>query len=104
MEILQNALPCLPFKTFPSNSSLTGDYVQLLKGNNNGCNSHVGRQGGRQIINLQSPGCINIGTVTHELCHALGLHHEHNRYDRDDYISIEWENIIPGKICANYVA
>ena len=31
--------------------------------------------------------------VVHELIHTLGLWHEHNRPDRDDHISINWDNI-----------
>ena len=29
----------------------------------------------------------------HELGHVLGLHHEHQRHDRDDFITIHWDNI-----------
>ncbi|XP_023232111.1 astacin-like metalloprotease toxin 5 isoform X1 [Centruroides sculpturatus] len=66
------------------------NYIYIQEGE--GCNSHIGKPGGRQILNLGS-GCWNVGIILHELGHAIGLFHEHTRRDRDKYIKILWDNI-----------
>jgi hypothetical protein len=35
--------------------------------------------------------------VAHELGHVLGFHHEHQRWDRDQYVTIHYEHIKPGR-------
>ena len=59
------------------------DYIGIT-GNDTGCWSYVGRLGGRQELNLQrgSPGCVHVGTIEHEMLHALGTWHEQSRPDR----------------------
>ncbi|RWS08656.1 high choriolytic enzyme 1-like isoform X3 [Dinothrombium tinctorium] len=37
--------------------------------------------------------CLNISTNIHENMHLLGFNHEHNRPDRDEYITIQEQNI-----------
>uniref|UniRef100_A0A182MN16 Metalloendopeptidase n=1 Tax=Anopheles culicifacies TaxID=139723 RepID=A0A182MN16_9DIPT len=64
---------------------------------NTGCWSSVGMVGGKQAVNLQIPGCTTlVGTVMHEMMHALGFLHEQNREDRDDWVKILYENIKSG--------
>lgn len=55
------------------------------------CKSRVGFHNmGRQILEW-SPRC----TVLHELLHVLGFFHMHQTATRDDYVKINYENIIP---------
>lgn len=37
-----------------------------------------------------------VSTITHELLHVLGMGHEHQRTDRDQYIQVLLENVMPG--------
>ncbi|KAJ8354787.1 hypothetical protein SKAU_G00223540 [Synaphobranchus kaupii] len=59
-----------------------------------GCSSYVGNNHvGEQILSIGQY-CDHIDIVEHELLHALGFFHEHSRYDRDNYVTIVWENIL----------
>ena len=58
-----------------------------------GCWSYVGRQGDKQVISL-ARGC-RVGSAIHEIGHAMGLWHEQSRSDRDDFVTILYENIDP---------
>ncbi|XP_076031675.1 zinc metalloproteinase nas-4-like [Oratosquilla oratoria] len=70
------------------------DYVDIIRDNNNSdqCYSDIGRLGGRQEASL-SKECLKFGVIVHELLHVIGLFHEHTRPDRNDYVTILWENI-----------
>ena len=59
------------------------------------CSSYIGMIEGAQRLSL-TDGCFRHGTIMHEFLHALGFHHEHKRADRDDYVTIHWDNIEPG--------
>lgn len=84
-----HAKTCIRFK--PRSSER--DYISF-ENDPSGCWSSVGKIGGKQEVNLQTPGCMSkIGTVLHEVMHALGFLHEQNRYERDSYVDIVWQNI-----------
>ena len=53
--------------------------------------SYVGRIGGKQDLKIGSE--CGVGVVVHELCHACAMYHEHCRYDRDNYITVNTDNI-----------
>lgn len=71
------------------------DFVSILP--MAGCFSGVGRSGGMQVVSL-APTCLQKGRgiVLHELMHVLGFWHEHSRADRDRYIRVNWNEILPG--------
>ncbi|XP_014208542.1 zinc metalloproteinase nas-13-like [Copidosoma floridanum] len=85
---------CVKFKPYAGEES---DYLRITAGKT-GCWSSVGRMGGRQDLNLQVPGCVaRKGTVIHELMHVVGFLHEQSRHERDQYVSVQWQNINPGR-------
>jgi len=66
------------------------DYVEFIK--DGGCYSYWGRVGGKQPISLAN-GCVVKYIVIHEIMHAIGFLHEQSRYDRDQHVTINWDNI-----------
>ncbi|KAM6910435.1 meprin A subunit beta-like [Xenentodon cancila] len=67
-----------------------------------GCFSYIGKvllNG--QVLSIGS-GCDYVYIAEHEILHALGFNHEQSRYDRDDYVTIIFENIIKGSMEYNF--
>merc|ERR1712212_494981 len=79
---------------FVEHSNQAG-YLEIVS-NDSGCWSYVGTIGGMQRVSLDANGCIYVGTAIHELMHAIGFYHEHQRNDRDDYVTIHYENVQAG--------
>ncbi|XP_041941661.1 meprin A subunit beta-like isoform X2 [Alosa sapidissima] len=70
-------------------------YVKIVK--DNGCYGYVGNYYmAGQPLSI-GDGCDSIAIVEHEMLHTLGFWHEQSRPDRDDHISILWNNIEEGK-------
>ncbi|XP_035230201.1 zinc metalloproteinase nas-13-like [Stegodyphus dumicola] len=74
--------------------SLEEDYIYITP--NGGCASYVGRMGGEQTLSL-GIGCYSKGIIMHELMHTLGFVHEQSRPDRDDFVTVHWENVKEGR-------
>ena len=45
-----------------------------------------------------SSGCTVLRTIVHEIFHDLSFYHTHTRFDRDDYVKINYENIQPSQM------
>ncbi len=76
------------------------EYVNFTGNTNAGNNtSHTGfKSGERADINITGFWWRqNEWMPAHELGHVLGFFHEHQRWDRDAFVTIHYENIKPGR-------
>ncbi len=61
------------------------DHVRFRS--SDGCSSRGGRQCGRQETDPSNE--CGLGATIDEFLHAVGLHHEHTRHDRDGFVEIQ---------------
>ncbi|KAK8400259.1 hypothetical protein O3P69_003158 [Scylla paramamosain] len=86
----------------------TGPHLRLVRGSV--CRSAVGRvsKTGQDVVIGQ--GCRKFGRIVRLLARALGWYDEHNRPDRDLYVHVNEENVVPflryrlGKLPSQLVA
>lgn len=80
---------CVDFKPYE------GESTYIIFQQFSGCWSYVGDLHGGQNLSI-GQGCDYKAIIEHEILHALGFYHEQSRSDRDDYVNIWWDEIIPG--------
>ena len=73
------------------------NYVRFSNVESGYCRSQVGMVGEAQEISLPPIGC-SPNNVAHEIGHAVGLWHEHEREDRDLYVTVLTENVDPRRM------
>lgn len=76
------------------------EYPYVYFCNKEGNYSSVGRVGGKQILSIDATEW-RIMAVAHEIGHAIGLHHEQCRYDRDNYINVNLSNLNTNRLKAS---
>lgn len=105
-ERIRRQVPCIAFREIEWEG---GDFCVsvpsvIVQSKSGGCWSHAGQVSGRvfgysrksQAINLDT-GCEAVGLVIHQLCQTLGLLHEMYRGDRDKFVHMQTQNLIPEK-------
>ena len=86
---VQHWMSLTPLRFSKGTGTGTDDYLSFE--DRGICRSRIGRATGPQLVELDRQ--CSIGTVVHEIGHAIGLWHEHSRFDRDQHVRILSENI-----------
>ncbi|GMS94361.1 hypothetical protein PENTCL1PPCAC_16536, partial [Pristionchus entomophagus] len=86
IALIQNTT-CLTFVNNQNGASA----LRFFSGD--GCYASIGRQGTTSQDVSIGIGCDNLGTVTHEMNHAIGFFHTMSRPDRNNFIYINYANV-----------
>jgi len=90
--------------TFREKVDTDVDWMEIVGVGADGCSARPYFQGpgyGSHKVELEIGGfatgagttCVNKGVVVHELLHILGVAHEQQRPDRDQFLTINWPNM-----------
>ncbi|KAG8512061.1 Meprin A subunit alpha, partial [Galemys pyrenaicus] len=80
---------CVDFKPYE------GESTYIIFQQFDGCWSEVGDNHVGQNLSIGQR-CDYKAIIEHEILHALGFYHEQSRTDRDDYVDIWWNEVLPG--------
>jgi len=103
---------CVRFINDTNEEKYEKDYIYVVSKDEDGeyykgdCWSYIGNQTKYYKMDYQELAlsvlqpdyywhCLFKPTVQHEFMHALGFHHEQNRPDRDQFIDVHLENVLP---------
>uniref|UniRef100_A0A915LID0 Metalloendopeptidase n=1 Tax=Meloidogyne javanica TaxID=6303 RepID=A0A915LID0_MELJA len=94
---------CISFPKYDPN--LHKNYM-TIKSTEEGYKAFVGfkENQNHNQINLESGDsfCESSPSAIHEIMHSLGVYHEQNRYDRDEYIEVLFDNLMPDTVSQYY--
>jgi hypothetical protein len=103
MGIWETAVPGLEFISYDDYIGEDNDRIFFRHSQNNqdwDMHANIGKTGQRTYITISQGAfnhqAFNIGSVVHEIGHALGFRHEHTRPDRDNWVTINEDNIESG--------
>ncbi len=89
---------CLKFKLRSPTSTWITSFIRFQSYGTGCYSTSMGKKANSmQKINLASPGCATHGNALHEIGHAIGFWHEQSRPDRNNYLTVNWKNIVKDK-------
>ncbi|PAV78167.1 hypothetical protein WR25_26181 isoform C [Diploscapter pachys] len=94
IRMIESAGTCVRFVHRPF---ARGYFIHFVKMDNiNACGfTNIGRIANGTQVQLSFTCPDMEGVIAHEIMHALGIHHMHQRMDRERYLEINWKNVNP---------